>query len=183
MREHVTSLGDQNFCSKFLHESAKKSFGRACIIAPDHWRVCQFLPPRSDVEKLERGAQGPRISDWCTASGSFRSKLLQARAAGRVNLLRLNEHLRNALSANSQDVPMRVFYAAKPAEFEAALVEKGVSFEHPDDDSVQFRVADNDVDVVEKIARRLTIYVYLKDEYVTNAAALGDRYKDSADPE
>ena len=75
---------------------------------------------------------------------------------------------------------MRVFYAAKPAEFEAALVEKGVSFEHPDDDRVQFRVADNDVDVVEKIARRLTIYVYLKDDYVTNAAALGDRYNDSA---
>ena len=75
---------------------------------------------------------------------------------------------------------MRVFYADKPAEFEAALVEKGVSFEHPDDDRVQFRVADNDVDVVEKIARRLTIYVYLKDDYVTNVAALGDRYNDSA---
>jgi hypothetical protein len=77
-------------------------------------------------------------------------------------------------------VPIRVFYAAKPAEFAAALVEKGVSFEHPDDDRVQFRVADNDADVVEKMARRLTTYVYLKDDYVTNAAALGDRYNDSA---
>ena len=73
-----------------------------------------------------------------------------------------------------------MFYAAKPAEFAAALVEKGVSFEHPDDDRVQFRVADNDADVVEKMARRLTTYVYLKDDYVTNAAALGDRYNDSA---
>jgi len=77
---------------------------------------------------------------------------------------------------------MKVFFATKPAELEAALVEKGVSFEHPDDDLAQFRVADDDVDVVEEIARRLTVYVYLKDDYVTNAAALGDRYKDSGDP-
>jgi hypothetical protein len=77
---------------------------------------------------------------------------------------------------------MRVLYAAKAAEFEAAPVEKGVSFEHPYDDPVQFRIAHDNVDAVEEIARRLTIYVYLKDDYVTDAAALGDRYNDSGDP-
>jgi hypothetical protein len=34
----------------------------------------------------------------------------------------------------------------------------------------------------DEIARRLTIYVYLKDDYVTGAAALGDRYKGSTGP-
>ena len=71
---------------------------------------------------------------------------------------------------------MRVFCAAKPAEFEAGLLEKGVRFDHPDDDPTLFGIADEDVDLVDEIARRLAIYVYIKDDYITEDDTFGDRY-------
>ena len=76
---------------------------------------------------------------------------------------------------------MRVFCAAKPAEFEAAFLEKSIRFKHPEDDPAQFAVADGDVDLVDEIARQLAIYAYLKDGYVTDEVALGARTKDSTD--
>ena len=69
---------------------------------------------------------------------------------------------------------MRIFWAAKPTEFEAALVENGIYFEHPDEDPAQFRVSDEAVDTVDDIARKMMIDVYIKDVYVTEHDALSD---------
>ena len=41
--------------------------------------------------------------------------------------------------------------------------------------------SDDDVEVVDEIARRLTIFAHPKDDCVIDEAALGDRHKDSAD--
>jgi len=70
---------------------------------------------------------------------------------------------------------MRVFWATKPAELEAALVENGIYFEHPDEDPAQFLVSDDAVDTVNNIARKMMIGVYIKDAYVTEYDALSER--------
>ena len=73
------------------------------------------------------------------------------------------------------------YYAATSLNLKQHCSKKGVRFEHPGDDPVKFRVADNDVEVVGEIARRRAICAYLKDDYVIDKVAFGDRHKDSAD--
>jgi hypothetical protein len=56
----------------------------------------------------------------------------------------------------------------QPAEFEAALLEKGVSFEQLEDNFAQFEVAE---DVNQEHERhQFAICVYLNDDYVTDEA-------------
>jgi hypothetical protein len=64
-----------------------------------------------------------------------------------------------------------VYYAAKLLNLKQRCSKKGVRFERPGDDPVQFRVVDNDVGMVDEIARRLTICAYLKDDYVIDEVA------------
>ncbi len=70
---------------------------------------------------------------------------------------------------------MRIFYASKAAELEAALIENGILFEHPNEDLQQFLVSDEDVDAVDGLARKMGINVYMKDDYITDEDVLGDR--------
>lgn len=70
---------------------------------------------------------------------------------------------------------MKIFYASKAAELEAELVENGIRFEHPNEDLQQFLVSDDDVDMVDALARKMGINVYLKDDYVTEEDVLGNR--------
>ena len=62
---------------------------------------------------------------------------------------------------------MRKFHVTKPSEFEAALIENGISFEHPSDDQNTFSVEDDVVDVVDNIARKMMINVYIDDPFIT----------------
>ncbi len=62
---------------------------------------------------------------------------------------------------------MRTFHVAKATEFEEALIEHGVGFEHPNDDPNVFRVADEAVDAVDEIARKMVVEVYIEDPFVT----------------
>ncbi len=73
---------------------------------------------------------------------------------------------------------MRIFFVSKSEELEAELIENGILYEHPSGDLQQFRVSDDDVDTVDKLARKLGIYVYVKDDYVTEEEVLGDREKE-----
>jgi len=70
---------------------------------------------------------------------------------------------------------MKIFYASKSEELEAELIENGIPFEHPNEDLQQFLVSDDDVDTVDELARKIGIYVYVKDDYVTEEDVLGDR--------
>jgi len=70
---------------------------------------------------------------------------------------------------------MRIFYTSKSEELEAELIENGILFGHPNEDSQQFLVSDDDVDTVDELARKIGIYVYVKDDYVTEKDVLGDR--------
>ncbi len=69
---------------------------------------------------------------------------------------------------------MRTFHAAKALELEEALIERGISFEHPNDDPNIFRVEDQAVDVVDDIARKMLIDVYLDDPFVTQEDTQSD---------
>ncbi len=62
---------------------------------------------------------------------------------------------------------MRTFHVEKATEFETALVENGIGFEHPNDDPNIFRVEDAAVDIVDEIARKMMVEVYLEDPFVT----------------
>ena len=73
---------------------------------------------------------------------------------------------------------MRIFFASKSEELEAELIENGILFEHPNEDLQQFLVSDDDVDTVDELARKIGIYVYVKDDYVTEEDVLGDREKE-----
>jgi len=70
---------------------------------------------------------------------------------------------------------MRIFCTSKSEELEAQLIENGILFEHPNEDLQQFMVSDDDVDTVDELARKTGIYVYVKDDYVTEEDVLGDR--------
>ncbi|HYA60670.1 MAG TPA: hypothetical protein VED16_01140 [Candidatus Acidoferrum sp.] len=70
---------------------------------------------------------------------------------------------------------MRIFCTSKSEELEAQLIENGILFEHPNEDLQQFMVSDDDVDTVDELARKIGIYVYVKDDYVTEEDVLGDR--------
>ncbi len=62
---------------------------------------------------------------------------------------------------------MRAFHVVKAEDFEAALIEHGVGFEHPNDDPHIFYVADEVVDVVDDIARKMMLEVYIEDPFIT----------------
>ncbi len=69
---------------------------------------------------------------------------------------------------------MRTFHVEKATEFEEALVEYGISFEHPNDDPNAFRISDEMVDAVDDIARKMTIEVYIEDPFITQEDAETD---------
>ncbi len=62
---------------------------------------------------------------------------------------------------------MRTFHVEKATEFEEALVEHGIGFEHPNDDPNTFRISDESVDAVDDLARKMTVEVYIDDPFVT----------------
>ena len=69
---------------------------------------------------------------------------------------------------------MRRFHVTKASEFEAALIENGISFEHPNNDPNTFSVDDDAVDIVDDIARRMMINVYIEDPFVTQQNTQSD---------
>ncbi len=69
---------------------------------------------------------------------------------------------------------MRTFHVEKATEFEAALVESGISFEHPNDDPNTFCIGDEAVDVADDLARKMMIKVYIEDPFVTQEDTQSD---------
>ncbi|MGZ4903869.1 MAG: hypothetical protein ACXVIG_05375 [Halobacteriota archaeon] len=69
---------------------------------------------------------------------------------------------------------MRTFHVEKSTEFETALIEHGIGFEHPNDDPTVFRVEDEAVDVVDDIARKMMVDVYIEDPFVTQQDTQSD---------
>ncbi len=69
---------------------------------------------------------------------------------------------------------MRTFHVKKATEFEEALIEHGIRFEHPNDDPNMFDVDDDAVDVVDDIARKMMIDAYIEDPLVTREDTQSD---------
>ncbi len=69
---------------------------------------------------------------------------------------------------------MRTFHVEKATEFEVALVEHGISFEHPNEDPNTFRVKDEAVDVVDNIAREMMVEVYIEDSFIAQQDTTSD---------
>ncbi len=69
---------------------------------------------------------------------------------------------------------MRKFHVVKTTEFEEALIENGISFEHPNNDPNIFCVADEAVDMVDEIARRMMVEVYIDDPFITQQDTQSD---------
>ncbi|MGZ4902658.1 MAG: hypothetical protein ACXV3U_06980 [Halobacteriota archaeon] len=69
---------------------------------------------------------------------------------------------------------MRRFHVTKATEFEAALIENGIGFEHPNDDPNTFSVEDDAIDVVDDMARKMMIDVYIEDPFITQQDTQSD---------
>ncbi len=69
---------------------------------------------------------------------------------------------------------MRTFHVEKATEFEAALVEHGISFEHPNNDPNTFKIKDEAVDVVDNIARKMMVEVYIEDPFIAQQDTRSD---------
>lgn len=69
---------------------------------------------------------------------------------------------------------MRTFHVVKASEFEAALIEHGIGFEHPNDDPNTFCVEDEVVDVVDDLARKMMVDAYIDDPFITQQDTQSD---------
>ncbi len=69
---------------------------------------------------------------------------------------------------------MRTFHVTKASEFEEALIEHGISFEHPNNNLTVFLIADEAVDLVDEIARKMMIEVYIDDPFIAQQDTQSD---------